>query len=195
ASLSAHPKRGWLTGPTKAYEFTVTVSPQGARGDVKTVNGSFVHRPMMPSWGPVFGVLRTIIVLILLAAGVTYAYRLGGGVSGYQMGFSKLAQQARGLFAGDSTPGTTAVVPPGTANANERPVYTEGFRLMHDAEPALVGDPTENVSYDRVGNGYQNSAKGTLFWLKATNTVYFFTTEAAYVFRNGRANLIDKTAR
>jgi len=187
ASMSVSPKRGWLTGPVKAFDFAVTVAPQGARGDVKTINGSLVHRPLLTSWAPIKIIIKTIVVLAILGGGSMYALRLGGGISGYQMGLGKLWNQAVEFVSGSPGP---------SRSAKDGPlVYTEGFKTMHDAEPELVGDPVENVTYDGAGNGYQNSKNGTLFWLKATNTVYFFTRDAVYVFRDNRSQVIDRAGK
>ncbi|MDQ1249175.1 MAG: hypothetical protein QG597_3549 [Actinomycetota bacterium] len=192
ASLGAHPKRGWFMGRTQGYDFTVTVAPQGARGDPRTLNGSFVHQPLLPSWAPILGLIKTLVVVALLAAGVSGALFLGGGVTGYQIGLSRLVQQATSMFSGAPAPTKTATSQPTTGDAL---VYLGGFKELHDAESQLVGDPIENVTYDSTGNGYQNSKNGTLFWLKSTNTVYFFTAEAVYVFRDGRNQTIDRRPR
>jgi hypothetical protein len=191
AAVHAHPNRGWITGPPKPYDFTVTVAPQGARGDVKAVNGTFLHRPLLRSWRPLTGLFKTIIILALLAAGFGFALNLGGGVSGYQRGITKLWEQARGLVAGESATQTGSQGGTQTTTSGGIPTFTGGFRIMHDADPQLVGDPLENAHYDMSGNGYQNTKSGTLFWLKETNTVYFFGKEGLYVYRDGRTRMID----
>ena len=183
ASIHIHPGRGWLTGPAKPHDFTVTLAPQGAMGDVRTVNASFLHRPLMRSWRPILGFFKTIVFLAILGGGVLFALNLGGGVSGYQRGLARLWSQTSALVAGGAP-----AQPPAKAGTLH---FTDGFKAIHDADPERVGDPLENANYDLAGNGYQNTTRGTLFWLKATNTVYLFTKEGVYVHRNDRIRLID----
>ncbi len=135
------------------------------------------------------GTSNFLIVILILGTGVLFAIRLGGGVAGYQMGLGKLWSQAMEFISG--TPAGT----PGQAkpSAGGPLVFTEGFKTMHEVDPQLVGDPIENVAYDGTGNGYQNTKAGTLFWLKSTNTVYFFTKEALYSLRNDKIVTLDKT--
>ena len=189
ASVSVHPKRGWFKGASKNYDFTVTVIPQGARGEPKALNGSLLHRPLISSWTPALRGLKTLVVLILLLTGFGFLLQFGGGVYGYQRGITQLIERAKEMGGGFMGSPNTGTPKPSTSQA---PAYVEGFKVAHDAQPQLVGDPVENQSHDSAGNAYQNTTKGTLFWLKSTNVVYFFTTEEVYVFRDGRSQVIDR---
>jgi hypothetical protein len=190
AGLQISPQRGWLVGPVKGFDFTVTASPQGARGDVKTVNGSFVHKPFLASWRPLTGLLRTVIVIALLLTGSAYALNLAGGPTGVQLGIARLI----GQFTGQGT-ATPSLPPLAATQPTPKPgplVFLAGFKEMYDANPKLVGEPIENVLYDTAGNAHQSTTQGVLLWYKANNGVFFFTGEGVYAFRQGQPVLIDK---
>ncbi|MCL5109902.1 MAG: hypothetical protein M1401_13760 [Chloroflexi bacterium] len=190
AGLHIAPHRGWLVGPVKGYDFTVTVSPQGARGDVRTVNGTFVHRPFLASWRPLTGLLRTVVVLALLATGSVYALNLAGGPTGAQLGLARLF----GQLTGQGIP-SPSLPSPAAATATAAPgqlVFLAGFKEMYGANAKLVGEPIENVLYDTAGNAHQSTTKGVLLWYKATNSVFFVTGEGVYAYRQGQVVEIEK---
>ena len=45
--------------------------------------------------------------------------------------------------------------------------------------------------YDEFGNGLQYTKKGAMFWLKASNTVYFFTGDSVYAYVQDKPHLLD----
>jgi hypothetical protein len=78
---------------------------------------------------------------------------------------------------------------------NAQCAFDFGFKEFADAEPAMVGACTSNVSYDDFGNGVQYAQKGVLFWLKESNTVYLFTGDSVYAYVQGKPRLLDGSGR
>ena len=51
--------------------------------------------------------------------------------------------------------------------------FVLGFKVLHDLDPADVGDCTEFQSYDGNGNAVQHTTKGLIVWRKADNSTAF----------------------
>jgi hypothetical protein len=70
------PKRNWLVGPRKNFDFTVRAAPNN--GPVKTANGVLVHKPMFRTLRPLRNLILLLILLILIAVGIRALNGSGG---------------------------------------------------------------------------------------------------------------------
>jgi hypothetical protein len=61
-----------------------------------------------------------------------------------------------------------------------------GFRDAVTAQRSLVGECLTNAAYDQLGNGYQQTSNGTLFWLKSANALYFLGRDQVYRLLDGQ---------
>src|SRR6185312_12162377 len=70
------PKRNWLVGARKNFDFTVRAAP--SNGPVKTVNGVLVHKPMFRTLRPLRNLILLLLLLILIAVGIRALNGSGG---------------------------------------------------------------------------------------------------------------------
>ncbi|HEX8967413.1 MAG TPA: hypothetical protein VF937_06010 [Chloroflexota bacterium] len=185
-------KRPWI-GPEQSYDFTISARPLDARGEPQAVSGQFTHKPLfraLPIWGIVKWVLIALaalaIIIVLFAVGIPQEFGRRTQVA---------TAQACGSLRNVPVLGAACPrpreLPPLAADCN----YQFGFKEFSDAEPDMVGACTTNVIYDDYGNGLQYSKKGVLFWLKESNTVYFFTGDSVYAYVQGKPRLLDGSGR
>jgi hypothetical protein len=192
-------KRPWV-GPDQTYDFTLSARPQDARGDAQTVTGQFTYHPFMRSWallrriGLIFGILFLLLLLfeILAAMGI-----IGGAAEEFPRRTAIAAAQVKGFVC--RAPGIDRLCGPTTAPqpaANvEHCSFQFGFLEAAQTAPDLVGACTTDAAYDSFGNGVQYTNFGTLWWLKASNTVYLFRNDSVYLFFDNRVRLLDGSGR
>jgi hypothetical protein len=183
APVVVQPKsRPWV-GPERGYSFSITARPVDARGESRIVTGQYSHQPRfasLPIWGflKVAGLLLVALILLIAFVGTGTADAFGNRV---KLAHAQLCGHMAGAFVlGALCPGYPAVCG-----------YTEGFQEFAVAKPDLVGACVTNVEYDEYGNGLQVTRKGDLFWLKASNTVYFFVGDTLYAFIDGQVQKLD----
>jgi hypothetical protein len=70
------PKRNWLVGPRKNFDFTVRAAP--SNGPVKSVNGVLVHKPMFRTLRPLRNLILLLVLLVLIAIGIRAVNGSGG---------------------------------------------------------------------------------------------------------------------
>jgi hypothetical protein len=59
----------------------------------------------------------------------------------------------------------------------------------------LIGECATGAAADPLGNAQQLTTKGVLYWLKESDTVYFFTGENVYVLIDGRFRVLRGPGR
>jgi hypothetical protein len=72
-------KRNSILGEPKRCDITVSASAEGATP--QTANCEFNHKPIIKSWQPVFRMIKTVIVLVIIFIAGYYFSKLGGGWS------------------------------------------------------------------------------------------------------------------
>ena len=187
-------KRPWI-GPEKRYDFTVTARPASSTGQPQTVSGQFTHRPWLESWAPIRNTVILLVVVLALLFGIGIVIE-----SGIWPEFSRRAQVAGGAVRGFIVriPALGALLP-FTPDAEPRPDrncrLTLGFKDFADANPGLVGTCVTRVAYDGYGNAKQYTTNGVLFWVRATNTVYFFRDDCLFAFIDEKTQVMHGLER
>ncbi len=183
-------RRPWV-GSDRSYDFGITVKPVEARGEAQTLSGQYTYQPWLPSWKPIRAIAW--VLLVVVAAVVALNFAVSSGVGGE---FAGRAQSARGVVCGSIRglpllgglcPGPLPR-PPSTPGSCR---FEFGFRDIATRETGRIGNCTTNAAYDGFGNGIQYTTKGVLFWLKASNTVYFMMNDSLYVYAGGQMKLLD----
>jgi hypothetical protein len=82
-----------------------------------------------------------------------------------------------------------ATLKPGTCDLDGR------FAGFFPSEAPLIGECATGAAPDPLGNAQQLTTKGVLYWLKESDTVYFFTGENVYVLIDGRFRLLRGSGR
>ncbi len=190
--ISVVPKKRPFSGAEKSYSFTLTARPEGSRGDPQKVQGQYTFEPFMRNWGCVLRIVLVVLVIGLLV--------LGAGTLLRNPIVSRLVPQrlqvARGqlcgtLFRVPVLGGLCGAGPRATTVETRECTFEGGFKEFSDAEKTRVGACTTDVAYDGFGNGIQYTRNGTLIWIKASNTVYFFTGQSLYVRVADKTRLLD----
>jgi len=202
--LIARPRRSFWIGPTKQYEVTLTLAPEKAKGERKTLSCQVVHRPLLPSWRPVWRwTKRLALVLALIIAGLLGAQAIEGegGIDALPNAAGRWVAETRGslqdLFglprdqpspkptSGPPTKmGADARPPAQTATTHEiAPPFAPAFQAHRD----LVGRAIEPATTDKDGNLHQATEGGLFVWWKHQETVYFFSKaeRGLFQFKNG----------
>jgi hypothetical protein len=176
------PKSKPWVGQEHTYSFSITAKPVDARGDTRMVSGQYIHQPRfanLPIWGilKVVGVVLLALVLLTLFIGTGTAQAFGDR-------FAQGKAQACGHLAGVFVLG---------AACPERKLcaYAEGFKDFAATRPDFVGTCVNNAVYDQFGNGDQETSMGHLIWLKASNTIYFFTEDTLYAYYDRQIKKLD----
>lgn len=193
-------KRPWV-GPDATYDFVVSARPQDARGDAQTTSGQYTYHPYFPSWAPLrrlgmFAALLLVLLIvfeILVASGV-----LGGAAEEFPRRMEIAGAQIKGFVC--RAPGIDRLCGPSGIAAQPTPnpdrcEFKFGFLQAWQTNNDLVGPCTTDAAYDSFGNGVQYTTYGTLWWLKASNTVYLFRNDSVYVFIEGKPRLLDGSGR
>jgi hypothetical protein len=183
-------KRPWV-GPPRSYDFTISVRPLDARGEPQTIAGQFTHQPLFRTL-PILPVLKWLLILAVLLALLVAAFATG---TAQEFGRRTAIVKAEGCSHLADVPLLGSLCGPGVAAPDKGCSFEFGFQEFAAAEPQMVGACTTNVVYDKFGNGLQYTQKGVLFWLKESNTVYFFSGDSVYVFVQGKTRLIDGSGR
>jgi len=186
-------KRPWV-GPEHSYDFTITARPTDARGDSQMASGQLTHRPMFRAF-PIWPILKWVLIALALVVVVIALYALGLPQEFGRRTEVAMAQACGTLRSVPVVGGLCPTRPSTLPQANAQCAYEFGFKEFADAEPAMVGGCTSNVSYDDFGNGVQYAQKGVLFWLKESNTVYLFTGDSVYAYVQGKPRLLDGSGR
>jgi hypothetical protein len=182
-------KRPWI-GPEKSYDFTISARPIDARGEPQVVSGQFTHKPMFRSF-PIWPILKWVLIALVLLAVVIVLFAFQIPQEFGRRASVATAQACGGLrnvpIIGGMCPARAAELGTVTVDCS----FQAGFKDFAEANPEMVGPCTTNVVYDDFGNGLQYSKKGALFWLKASNTVYFFTGDSLYAYVQDKPHLLD----
>jgi hypothetical protein len=185
-------KRPWI-GPERSFEFIVSARPIDARGEPQVVSGQFTHKPLFRTL-PIWPVLKWVLIALALLAVVIVLF-----VIGIPQEFGRRSQVATAQACGSLR--TVPVIGGMCSRPSQLPpiasdcAFQFGFKDFAEAEAAMVGPCTTNVIYDDYGNGLQYTKKGVMFWLKESNTVYFFTGDSLYVFFQDKPRLLDGSGR
>jgi hypothetical protein len=186
-------KRPWV-GPERSYDFTITARPTDARGDSQVASAQLTHKPMFQTL-PIWPILKWLLIALVLSGVVIALYALGLPQEFGRRTQVALAQSCGGLRNVPVVGGLCPARPSSLPQPNAQCAFDFGFKEFADAEPAMVGACTSNVSYDDFGNGVQYAQKGVLFWLKESNTVYLFTGDSVYAYVQGKPRLLDGSGR
>ncbi len=197
-SLNVRPKRRPWLGPERTYGFKISAKPQDARGEVQTVEAEYTHRPLFTSWKPVRRVMGFVVLLLFIGFVITILSSVGV--------FGELPRRmaiagAQVKTAACRVPVLDRLCPADVVVAKPEPAAPEackfeyGFKDFADAEPKMVGNCTSYVAYDGFGNGLQWTEYGVLFWLKASNTVYYFVGDRVYAQVDNQTKLVDAPGR
>jgi hypothetical protein len=185
------PKSRPLVGPERRYDFTVTARPKDSRGEAKTAPGQFTYRPLFASlaWVRRAIVYLVIVLGILVIANLVLASSFPGE-------FPRRVQIAKSEACGAiaRVPLLGILCPGGPAPtivADRNCTFDQGFSDFAKSDPQLIGDCTTRVSYDGFGNGIQYTTNGVLFWLKGSNTSYFYTKDSLYAYIDKKSRLLD----
>jgi hypothetical protein len=73
------------------------------------------------------------------------------------------------------------------ADAQSKPEYRLGFKVLAGLIPAIAGDPVESEHYGANGDSLQLTARGLMVWRKADNWTAF--TDGEYTWINGPLGL------
>ena len=194
-AITITPKSGRWVGPERTYQFDVAVRPQEASGEPQMIAAQYTHHPWLASWDPVKRGARRAArpvaigagVLLLLAfiflADVPGRIVAGTGAAGHAVG----ATAAR-AWSALPLPGRSAAAAPKAARDCKLDQRVSGFT---PAEAPLVGDCASRADSDPFGNAIQYTNKGVLYWLKSTDSVYFFAGDSVYVLVDGRFRLLN----
>lgn len=185
-------KRPWV-GPEQSYDFTISARPVDARGEPQAVSGQFTHKPLFRAL-PIWPVLKWVLIALAALAIIIVLFAIG-----IPQEFGRRVQVATAQACGGLR--NVPVIGAACPRPRELPplaadcAFQFGFKEFADAEPEMVGPCTTRVIYDDYGNGLQYSKKGVLFWLKESNTVYFFTGDSVYAYVQGKPRLLDGSGR
>jgi hypothetical protein len=212
------PKRRPWAGPDHPYNVIVTARPKEARGLPQSLTAQFVHRPHLPSWAPVwnvlkvlgivFAVLALVVLLVVTPIGATLlrsARIFLGPICAATLGQVPVVGRAvcstiilqttipdlpnrTGQAGVTGATGATAAAPPPPADPCE---FSLGFKEFADAFPGVVGACAGSAQYDVFGNVYQNTGTGMLIWQKGTNRIYLLSGSRTYTYAGGQVQVID----
>jgi hypothetical protein len=185
-------KRPWV-GPEHSYEFTISARPVDTRGEPQVVSGQFTHKPLFQTL-PIWPILRWVLLGLVVLAVIIVLFALG-----IPQEFGRRTQVAAAQACGSLR--TVPVLGGMCPRPQELPplasdcTFQFGFKEFAEAETDMVSQCTTNVIYDDYGNGLQYTKKGVMFWLKESNTVYFFTGDSVYAYVQGKPHLLDGSGR
>jgi hypothetical protein len=179
------PRNGKLVGPPQTYRFTIHAKPRDARGGTQFSSAEFIHKPLFRGL-PIWPVIK-FTVISLVAAAVLVALVAAG-----------VPQQLETHWH--------IVVVEGCSHLSETPVLgslcskigpceflpNSGFEAVHASDPKRIGACTTYEAHDaHFGNGIQYTDNGVLYWVQASNSVYFFTGHSVYVLQDSQLHLIE----
>jgi hypothetical protein len=190
-SLAVTPKRERWVGPERTYDFTVTARPREARGEPQTVSGRYTHRPWLKSWAPLRQAQQRAARPVLIGVGVllVIVLALWWNVPGRVVDAAQAVGGATGRTVGATAAWVGSLIPgrgkapslkPGACNLDDR------FVGFFPSEAPLIGECATGATPDPLGNAQQLTTRGVLYWLKESDTVYFFAGENVYVLIDGR---------
>jgi hypothetical protein len=186
-------------GPERSHELEVTVRPQGASGAPQTIRGAYTHRPWLASWDPVKRGARRAARPVAIGAGVLLllAFILLADVPGRVVGGAGAAGHAVSVtaaraWAAAPLPGRNAAAAPKAVHDCALDGRFAGFT---PTEAPLIGTCASRVDSDPFGNAIQYTTNGVLYWLKTTDSVYFFAGDSVYVLVDGRFRRLNGSGR
>jgi hypothetical protein len=188
--IVVQPKRRPWVGADRAYDFNVTVRPVDTRGEPQTVSAQFTQHPPFRRL-PILPILKwlLIVLVILVVLGVLAANEIP-----QQLGQRVRIASAQlcGAVPLGRVPVLGGACPEAPAGSNpDRCVFALGFKAFATEQERLVGRCTTDEYYDRFGNSIQWTTTGVLFWLKSSNTVYFYERDSLYSYVDGKLRLLD----
>ncbi|MDA8216523.1 MAG: hypothetical protein M0Z94_02800 [Dehalococcoidales bacterium] len=210
--LTVRPKRSMWVGPQKQYDVTLTLVPQSAKGEAKALGCQVLHRPLLPSWRPVFSWAKraaAVIAVVALALLGMQVVEREGGIGALPDTADRWVAQTRGSLqdalgiprdqpaSGQAGIGQAAKPAPTAGPATPTPAgraFAEPFLPVFEAAADRVGPAIEEAIADKDGNLHQSTERGFLVWWKGPNTIYFFSKEekAVFQYRNGGLNSLAK---
>ena len=78
-ALSVRPHRGWILGPLKNYDLTISAAPLGSGVEPRKAAAQLQHRPLLSSLRPVWRVLKWLITVGVLVGALWFAISYVGG--------------------------------------------------------------------------------------------------------------------
>ncbi len=175
------PKHRPWTGEAHTYDFQITARSPHTRSIVQPFPGQLTYQPRIRSLGPLvraFGYLAAagvVLVGLVLSAGRLMPL-------GQEFGRRYCTVTASVQLLQEHWPCGETV---GSCH------FAFWNREAYRADKDLIGECRSNELADAFGNTRQFTTKGVLFWLKASQTVYYFTEDRLYVFDNGQLRLLD----
>ncbi|HVA91721.1 MAG TPA: hypothetical protein VNL71_17990, partial [Chloroflexota bacterium] len=146
--VTVRPRRNWLVGSRKNFDFQVKATPDS--GATKMVTGVLVHKPMFRTLRPLRNLLILLVLLILLLFGLR-ALNGNGGVNGATWKNNAVSYSCKHLNllcnqVATATPAPTATPKPRVIvkpKPKPKPIKTYpfigAFKDFHKLAPTLVG--------------------------------------------------------
>lgn len=76
-TLTATPRARPMVGQERSYNFTVTARPMEERAEPQTAKAQFIHRPVLPSWSPVWKCVKWAAIGVGAVALAVFLMRTG----------------------------------------------------------------------------------------------------------------------
>jgi len=187
--LRVKARRSNIAGAKKSIDFTVRGTP--SKGEPKAVQGQLNHKPMFRTWRPIRRTLLILVLLALLGVGAYFVFgAASNNTSSVNKGFlngtlkPKMCQYLHVLCA-NSTPiiaSPTAV--PTQPGGNKTPVppssfqYIGAFKVFHDHDPTLIGEPAEN-EVSNHGVATQKTSKGLLLFDRKGGHAFLYSNDGS----------------
>ncbi|HEX2922713.1 MAG TPA: hypothetical protein VHS28_01645, partial [Chloroflexota bacterium] len=78
----------------------------------------------------------------------------------------------------------------GSAAAQDKPAFCQGFKALADQIPAVAGEPVEDERWGANGDSLQQTTTGLMVWRKADNWTAF--TDGVTTWVNGPEGVLDR---
>lgn len=77
--LMVQPQRGWIVGPPKNYDLTISAALSGLEAEPRTISAQLRHRPLLSSLRPIWRVLKWLTTVGIPLAALWFAINYVGG--------------------------------------------------------------------------------------------------------------------
>jgi hypothetical protein len=172
--------RPWM-GEERTYDFTITGKSPNSRNIAQPFPGQFTYQPRIRSFGP--------FVKLFFYLGLAGAAVMGALIFAAQVG--QFGEQFRQRYCNATSAITTLQQRWPCGEGPSSCHYSFYNREFYKLDKDLVGECRTNEVADAFGNTRQVTTNGVLFWLKASQSVYFLTGDKLYVFENAQVRLLD----
>jgi hypothetical protein len=188
------PRRNWLVGARKNFDFQVKAAPDN--GAAKMVTGILVHKPMFRTLRPVRNFFILLVLLILILVGLRMLNG-SGGVDGATLKNNAVSYSCKHLNVLCNQVATATPAPSPTPTPKPRMVvkpkpkpiktypFVGAFKAFHKLAPSLVGQGLEYESTNSRVASQRTTTGALLFDRKDGHTFLVRNDHTIWLFYQG----------